>query len=131
MSSPQSGDKAMGTSKELPHQRWKDEMPFKKSLKGSWQEAFAKDSDLGWQAREDFFKTNCPHFNWEMLCDLSDVFQDIISHVSLLDSQIYKIQEVWTRQGDLQYANNGLKTSPRFCSFSVLYHLWNFPRSWA
>ena len=103
----------MGTSEELPHPRLKDETPFKKSLKGSWQEVFAKDSDLVWQARKDYFKTNCPHFNWETSCDLSDVFWDIISHVSLLDSQIYKIQEAWAGQPNLWCANDALKTSPK------------------
>ena len=91
----------MGTSGEPPHLKWKDKIPLRKSLKGSWQEAFAKDSNLVQQAREDYFKTNCPHFNWETLCDLSHVFQDMISHIGLLDSQIYEIQEAWTGQGEL------------------------------
>ena len=103
----------MGTPKELPHLRWKDEMPFKKSLKRSWQEAFTKDSNLVQQAREDYFKTNHPHFNWETSHDLSDVFQDMILHVSHLDSQIYEIQEARTGWEDLQYANNALRTLPK------------------
>ena len=121
---PLSGDKAMGTSKELPHLRQKDKMPFKKSLKGNQWEAFAKDSDLVQKARENYFKTNCPQFKWETLHDLSGVFWDMISHVSLLDSQIYEIQEAWTRQDDWQYANNALNTSPKglqfFCPISPL-----------
>ena len=79
----------MGTSEELPHLKQKDEMPLKKSLKGDWQEAFAKDSDLVQQATEDYFRTNCPHINCETSCDLSGVLQDMIAFVSLLDSQIY------------------------------------------
>ena len=98
---------------ELPCLRWKDETPFNKSLKGSWWEAFAKGSDLLWQAREDYFKTNHPHFDQVTSHDLSDVFWDMILHVSLLDSQIYKIQEAWTGWDDLQYANDALKTSPK------------------
>ena len=39
-SSPQSGDKVVGTSEEQPDQKWKNGMPLKKLLKGSWQEAF-------------------------------------------------------------------------------------------
>ena len=99
-------------------------MLLRKSLKGSQWEAFAKDSNLVQQAREDYFKTNCPHFDWETSCDLSDVFQDMISHVNLLDSQIDKIQEAWTGQSDLQYTNNALRTLPKglqfFCPISSL-----------
>ena len=76
-------------------------MPLRKSLKGSQWEDFAKDSNLVQQAREVYFKTNHPHFDHETSHDLSDVFQEMISYVSLLDSQIYKIQEVWTGWGDL------------------------------
>ena len=63
-------------------------MPFRKSLKGSQGEAFAKDSNLAQQTREDYFKTNCCHFNQETSCDLSDAFWDMISHVGLLDSDL-------------------------------------------
>ena len=45
VSLPWPGDEATGTFGELPCLRWKDEMHFMKSLKGSQQEAFAKDSD--------------------------------------------------------------------------------------
>ena len=92
-------------------------MPLRKSLKGSQHEAFAKDSNLVQQTREDYFKTNCPHFNWETSCDLSDVFWDMISRVSLLDSQIYEIQEAWTGQSDLQYTNDALRILPRGLQF--------------
>ena len=50
-SSPWSGDEVGGTSEEPPHLKWKDRMPLKKLLKGGWQEAFAKDSDLVQKAR--------------------------------------------------------------------------------
>ena len=101
VSPPQPWNKAVGVPEELPCLRQKDEMLLKKSLKGSWQEAFAKDSNLAWQAREDYFKTNHPHFNWETLQDLSDVFWDVISHVNLLDSQIYKNPKGLDRAGRL------------------------------
>ena len=117
VSSPLSEDEAVGTSEEPPHLRWKDEMPFKKSLTGSWWEAFAKDSDLVWQAREDYFKTNCPHFGHKTLHDLCGVFQDMIAYADLLGSQIYEIQEVWTGWEDLWYANNALKTLPMSLQF--------------
>ena len=46
----------------------------------------------------------------------------MISHVSLLDSQIYEIQEAWTGCSDLQYVNDVLRTLPKglqfFCPMS-------------
>ena len=128
VSLPHLGDKAIGTPEEPPFLRWKDKMPFKKGLEGCWQEAFDKDSDLVWQAREDYFKTNQPHFNWETTHDLSDVFWDMILHVSLLDSQIYEIQEAWTGWHYLQYANNALKTSPKGLWFFCLISSSEFPK---
>ena len=74
VSLPQSGDEVEGTSEEPPHLKQKDEMPFKKSLKGSQREAFQKDSDLVWQAREDYFRTNHPHFDCKTSHDLSSLF---------------------------------------------------------
>ena len=88
-------------------------MPFTKSLKGSQQEAFTKDSELVQKAKEDYFKTNFPHFNHEILHDLSGVFQDRIAYANLLGSQIYEIHEVRMGLEDLQYANNALKTLPK------------------
>ena len=122
VSLPQSGDKAAGGPEEPPHQKWKDEMPLKKFLKGGWQKTFAKDSDQLQQAREDYFRTNCPHFNCETSCDLSGLFQEMIAFADLLGSKIYEIQEAWTGWEDLQYANDALKTSPKglwfFCPVS-------------
>ena len=77
----------------------KDEMPFKKPLKGDWWEAFAKDSDLVQWGREDYFRTNHPPFNCETSHDLSGVFKDMITSVCLLDSQIYKKPRVLDRVG--------------------------------
>ena len=53
------------------------------------------------QAREDYFKTNCPCFDCETSCYLTVVFQDMIMYACLLGSQIYEIQEVWMRREDL------------------------------
>ena len=82
VSSPQSGDEAVGTSKELPCLRQKDNMPFTKSLKGGQWEAFAKDSDLV-QARKDYFKTNHPCFDHKTLCNLSGFLWDMITYADL------------------------------------------------
>ena len=72
--------------------------------------------DLVHQAREAYFRTNCPHFNCETSHDLCGLFQDMIASVNL-DSKIYKIQEAWTGREDLRYANNVLKTSSKGLQF--------------
>ena len=71
-------------------------MLLHKSLMGSWQEAFAKDLNLVQKAREDYLKTTHPCLDHESSCDLTGVFQDMITSASLLGSQIYEIQKVWT-----------------------------------
>ena len=71
-------------------------MPLHKSLMGSWQEAFAKDPSLVQKAREDYFKATLHSFDHKTLHNLTDVFEDMVTSASLLGSQIYKIQEVWT-----------------------------------
>ena len=117
VSLPQSGDEVEGTSEEPPNMKWKEKMPFKKSLKGSQWEAFEKDSDLVLQAREEYFRINCPHFDRETLYDVSSLLQDMISSVGLLGSQIYEIQEAWTGQENLHCANDVLKTLPKDLQF--------------
>ena len=96
----------------MPHLKQTGEMSLERSLKRDQQETFAKDSSLVWQAREDYFQANCPHFNHKTLHDLSSLFRDMIISDDLLDSEILEIQEVWTGQGDLQYANDVLKNLP-------------------
>ena len=59
------------------------------SLKGDWWEAFAKNSHLVQQAREDYFKAHHPHFNCNTSQDLSDLFQDKIISTNLLNSKIF------------------------------------------
>ena len=79
------------------------------SLKGDQWEAFTKDSYLVQQAREDYFKAHHPHFNCKTSQDLSNLFQDMIISADLLDYEIFKIQEKWTRWEDLQATNDTLK----------------------
>ena len=86
-------------------------------LTGNCWEAFAQDLDLVWRAREDHFKTNCPHFYCKTSHDLTDVFWDMITPASLLGSQIYEIQEAWGGQSELQYADDTLKTLPKGLQF--------------
>ena len=62
-------------------------------------------------------KTTHPSFDCKTSCDLTGVFQDMIASTSLLGSQIYKVQEIWTGQDELQYANDELKPLPRGLQF--------------
>ena len=84
-------------------------MSLKKLLKRGWQEAFTRDSSLVQQAREAYFRMNWPEFDHKSSHDLAGLFWQMIASISLLDSKIYEIQEVWTGQEDLQYANDALK----------------------
>ena len=89
-SSPWPGEEATGTPEEPPHQKQKAWMPLKKSLKGSQWEAFTKDSDLMQQAREAYFRANCPCFNHETSCDLTGLFWEMAASAGLLDSKILR-----------------------------------------
>ena len=92
-------------------------MPLKKLLKGGQQETFARDSNLVQQAREAYFRMNWPEFDHQFLWDLAGLFWEMFTSVGLLHSEIYKIQEVWTRWEDLQYANDALKLLPKGLQF--------------
>ena len=105
-----SGATSKVTPEEPPHSKWKEEMPFHKAMSRSHQEAFSRDSRLVQKAREDYYQENCPHFNSENSCDLMDVFWNMIESTGLLGSEIYKIQETWTGQHELEYTNYALKT---------------------
>ena len=100
-----------------PHSKRRDEMPLHKALAGGQQEAFARDSDLVWKAREEHYKTNHPHFNHKTSHDLTNIFQDMITSTGLLGFQIYEIQEFWEGQSELWYANNALRTLPKGLQF--------------
>ena len=99
-------------------------MPFHKALSRSCQEAFSRDSRLVQKAGEDYYQGNCLHFNSETSCDLMDIFWNMIESAGLIGSEIYKIQETWTGQHELEYANYTLKTVLKglkfFCPVSPL-----------
>ena len=129
VSLPQSEDAAGGVTEESPHFKQRDEMPLHKSLLGSQGEAFTKDLDLVWKAREDYIKTNHPHLNCKTSHDLTGIFWDMVTSAGLLGSQIYEIQEVCTGWDELQYANNAMKTLPKGLQFFAPYHPQNCPKS--
>ena len=122
--SPWPTDEVPEASEEPPHQKWKDSMPLNTLLKGGQGEAFSKDSDLVQQAREAYFSTSHPDFDCKVPHNLASLFWYIIISASLLDSKIYEIQEIWTGQEDLWYANDALKSLQKglwfFCLISPL-----------
>ena len=92
-------------------------MPLHKVLTRSHQEAFDWDTHLVRKTREEYFWNHCPNFNNENTCDLLDVFWHMAESASLLSSAIYRIQQVWTGQDELQYANHALRALTRGLKF--------------
>ena len=128
MSSSSLLGEAAVTNDEPPHLKWKGETSFMASLKGDQWEAFAKDSHLVQWAREDYFKAHHPHLNHEILQDLSDLFWDIIISTNLLNSEIFQIQENWTRLEGLQATNDTLMALPKGLHFFWTILLAELPK---
>ena len=85
------------------------------------------------QAREDYFRTSHPDFDCKVPLDLvqsvlSMVLVSMIVSTGLLDSQIYKIQEICTRQKDLRYTNDALKHLLKGLQFLCPVFLSELPR---
>ena len=110
-----SGEEAMGPAtptKEPTH--WKQkEGKFLEGLKENHWEAFHWDTNLVQVNRQTYFETHHPTFDQEGSHNLSSLFQEMITSANLLESQIYKIQEVWTGLKDLRYAHCVLRSSPK------------------
>ena len=79
--------------------------------------------NLVWKVRQEYYKTNHPHFDCKTSHNLMNIFQDMIASASLLGSQIYEIQEFSEGKSELQYANNALRALPKglqfFCPISL------------
>ena len=110
---PQSEATPRVAPEEPSHSKRRDEMPLHKALTGGQQEAFTRDSELVQKTREEHYKINCPHFDLQTSCNLMSIFQNMITSADLLGSQIYKIQESWEAQSELQYGNVALRASPK------------------
>ena len=94
----------------------------------SSQEAFSQDTHLVRKMREEYFRNHCPNLNNENTCDLLDVFWCMIETAGLLGSAIYEIQEAWTVQDELQYANYTLRTLPKSLKFFWVVSTLEFPK---
>ena len=104
-------------SRGAPHSKQKEEMLLHKALSRSHQETFSRDSKLVKKARKEYYWENCPHFNKETLCNMTDIFQSMIESAGLLSSKNHEIKETWTGWSKLQYANYSLRTLPKGLKF--------------
>ena len=108
---------------------WKQkEGKFLVGLKGNCQEAFCWDADLVWVTSQRYFEVHHPTFDQEGSHDLSGLFWEMITSANLIDSEIYEIQEVWSRQKDPQYAHQVMKSLPKGLQFFCLVSPLEFPK---
>ena len=95
----------------------RDGRPLAKLLKEICHEAFEKDSDLLWMTRQSYFKMHCPDFNHEGSHVLSHMFWEMATSAGFLDSDVHKVQDVWTGQRDLWATHWVAKSSPKGIHF--------------
>ena len=69
------------------------------------------------EARKEYFKRHSYNFNAEGTRDLSEVFWQMAESTNLLDTAIYKIQEVWMGPDELWQANYTLRSLPKGLKF--------------
>ena len=117
-----SGEQAMGpaTPTEEPTHWNEKEEKFFVGLKENCQEAFHWDTNLVQVTRQSYFETHHPPFSQDRSHNLSSLFWEMITSANLLESEIYEIQEVWTRWKDLRYAHHALRSSPKGLQFFCL-----------
>ena len=56
---------------------------------------------------------HCADYDHEGSQDLSHTFQEMVTSAGLMDSEVLKVQEVWTGQKDLQVTHHAAKGSPK------------------
>ena len=105
------------TSEEPPSSKWQEVPPWNKLLKQSCSKVFSQDTSLVKEARKEYFRRHSYYFAMEGTHNLSEVFRCIAESTKLLDSSIYKIQEVWNGPDELWQANYALRSLPKGCNF--------------
>ena len=60
---------------------------------------------------------HCPDYDHKGSQDLSHTFHKMTTSVGIMDSEVHKVQEVWTGQKDLQAAHHMAKGSPKGIQF--------------
>ena len=117
-----SGEEATGPAtlaKEPTYLKWKEGKSLM-GLKENHQEAFCWDTNLVQVTRETYFEAHHPTFDKEGSHNLYSLFWEMITSANLLESEIYEIQQVWTRWKDLRYAHHAMRSLPKGLSF---FHL--------
>ena len=82
------------------------------------------------EARKEYFKRHSYNFNAEGTCDLSEVFWQMAESTNLLDTAIYKIQEVWMGSDELWQANYTLRSLPKSLKFLCAVPPSESPKLW-
>ena len=113
------------STKEPTHQKQK-EGNFLTGLKENCQEGFGWDTNQVQVTRQTYFETHHPTFDQEESHNLLSLFWEMITSANLLESEIYKIQQVWTGQKKPRYAHHVLTSCPRVFKFLALcpQRLW-------
>ena len=90
-------------------------------LKGAHQEAFRKNSNLVKQIRQIYFRAHHPEFYNEITHDLACVFKEMADIVSLLNTKIHQVQDLWPGKKELHAANHAAMSSAKYiCYFWVV-----------
>ena len=115
MPNPGQEEKAPCNSpEELPNKKQK---PLARTLRKAQCEAFSKDSEVVKAAWQTYHKTHKAMFEQEGSYDLTSVFWEMSQETSLLNVEIYKMQETWTSQQGLKATNCATKASQRDIQF--------------
>ena len=78
-------------------------------------------------ARQTYHQTHRAMFEQEGSYDLTSVFREMAQETSLLDVEIYKVQETWTGWQGLRAANCTTKASQRDIQFFCMVTLTKLP----
>ena len=112
-SMPLGGNYVQGSLRRASSSKWQEVPPWNKVLKQSCSEVFSWDTNLVKEARKEYFKRHSYNFTAEGTHNLSEAFRQMAKSTDLLDTAIYKINEVWMGPDELQQANYALRSLPK------------------
>ena len=118
------------TPEEQPHQRWKNGRPQGRLLKESIRRPFQRTQI---SSRQQGGITIPPTSECSPRRDPMTWHQSsekMAQETNLLNTEIHKVQEVWTGGWELKSANHAAKSSNGKYSFSTQYHQMSCPTTW-
>ena len=68
-------------------------------------------------ARQAYHQTHKTMFEQQGSYDLTSIFQEMAQETSLLDVEIYEVQEAWTSQQGIRVTNHATEASQRDIQF--------------